>query len=156
MESGELDMERIPEFIGNHPFLVSLFIAILILLLWNIFGGAISGITQASPPDATYLMNRENALVIDVRPGTEFMAGHVLNAINIPEAELESRLQGLEEHKGRPVITCCQNGSASGRIARTLRMNGFEKVFCLKGGITAWQNAGLPISRNSAAAAAQV
>ncbi|MGH8246639.1 MAG: rhodanese-like domain-containing protein [Gammaproteobacteria bacterium] len=155
MEARARDMERIPEFIGNHPFLVSLFIAILILLLWNIFGSAISGISQASPSDATYLMNREKALLIDVRPETEFSAGHVLNAINIPAAEMESRLQGLEKHKGGPVITCCQNGSASGRIARTLRMNGFEKVYCLKGGITAWQNAGLPISRNTDAGAAQ-
>lgn len=149
MTAGAGNMERIPEFIGNHPFLVSLFVAILMLLLWNVFGGAISGIAQLAPADATFLINRENGLLIDVRPEAEFRTGHILNAVNIPEAALDSRREWLEKHKAKPIITCCQNGSASARVARNLRAGGFEKVNCLKGGLAAWQSAGLPLTREA-------
>ena len=51
-------MERMLEFAGNHLFLVSLFFALLILLIWNLFGGLIGGILRIEPAEMTRLMNR--------------------------------------------------------------------------------------------------
>jgi rhodanese-related sulfurtransferase len=141
-------MERIPEFIGNHLFLVTLFIAILALLLWNLFGDALSGVEQLAPADATLLLNRQGGVVLDVRPKGEFDAGHILNALNLPAGELEAQQKTLDRHKDRPIIACCQNGALSARAARTMKLKGFAKVYSLRGGLAAWRNAGLPLTRD--------
>lgn len=142
-------MERIPEFVANHLFLVTLFLAILALLLWNLFGAELTGVAQVEPAEATRLINREGALVLDVRPGAEFQEGHVLNAVNIPEPELSSRQKELERHREKPIIACCQNGSMSVRAVSQMKAGGFEKLYCLKGGLTAWKSAGLPVTRET-------
>src|SRR5690606_26102621 len=98
-------MEKLPEFIGNHLFLASLFIAILILLLWNLFGTALAGVTRVPPSEVTRLMNREKAVIVDVRGSGDFSSGHILNAMNIPESELATRLKELEKFRKQPVIT---------------------------------------------------
>lgn len=139
-------MERIPEFIGNHLFLVTLFIAILALLLWNLFGDALSGVEHLSPADATLLLNRQNAVVLDLRPEREFESGHIIHALNLP-ADADAQQKILEKHRDRPMIAVCQNGMLSARLARTIKVKGFEKVYCLKGGLAAWRGAGLPVTR---------
>jgi rhodanese-related sulfurtransferase len=144
-------MERLPEFIANHLFLVSLLVALLVLLLWNIFGADIAGIRQWNAAEATQLMNREHAVLLDVRSAQEFEAGHILGALNIPEAELGGRSDELEKHRERPVIVCCQSGAASMRAARVLRFSKFANVGCLRGGLAAWQNANLPLTRGAQA-----
>lgn len=140
-------MERIPEFIGNHLFLVSLFVALLALLLWNLFGDALSGVAQLAPAEVTLLLNRENALLLDVRTAAEFGDGHILGAVNMPAAEIETRQKELERYRDRPVVACCANGTHSTRVVRALRLQGIGKVHCLKGGLAAWRAAGLPLTR---------
>lgn len=140
-------MERIPEFVGNHLFLVSLFVAILVMLLWNLFGAAMTGVEEVSPADATLLINREGGVVVDVRGGEEFGAGHIIDALNLPLAELETRRTELERHKDKPIIAVCGTGPAAGRAARLLRGAGFTRAVALRGGIAAWQGAHLPLTR---------
>ena len=142
-------LERLPEFISNHIILVTLFIAILSVLVWNLFGSVISGIEQITPAQLTRLMNRENAVVIDVRSQEEFNKGHILNAHNIPEGELQSRQKELEKLRKNPIVPCCDSGVTALKVARSLKATGYEKIFVLKGGVHAWQGAGLPLSKNS-------
>jgi rhodanese-related sulfurtransferase len=141
-------MERIPEFVGNHLFLVSLFAALLVMLLWNLFGTAVSGIREVEPTDATFLINREGAAVLDVRAEAEFAAGHILDALNIPLADLESRRDELDKYRDKPLIAVGGNGGDAGRAVRALRLAGFERAVALKGGIGAWQGAHLPLTRS--------
>lgn len=140
-------MERIPEFIGNHLFLVSLFVAILVMLLWNLFGAAMTGVEEVGHGDATRLVNREGGVVVDVRSAEEFGAGHILGALNLPLPELESRRGELDSWKEKPVIAVCGTGPVAGRAARLLRGAGFMRVMALRGGIAAWQGAHLPLTR---------
>ena len=100
-----------------------------------------------SPAQATTLINREDAIVIDVREASEFAAGHLLNARHIPLAELEKRLGELEKLKDKPVILNCQGGNRSSTACGILRKAGFTSVHNLEGGIDAWEKAGMPISR---------
>ena len=141
-------MEKLPEFIANHLFLVSLFVAITSLLLWNIFSGAI-GVTQIAPTEVTRLINHENADVLDLRSSEEFERGHIINSVNLVASGLEESEKELGKYKGNTVVLCCGQGQESIRIARILRMKGFEKLYCLKGGITAWQSANLPLTKNT-------
>ena len=144
-----LNMEHFPEFIANHLFLFSLLIAILTLLIWNLYGDTVSGIKQIIPMEVTRLINHETATVVDVRNKADFANGHILNAQNIPASELTERQKELHKFKQRPVILCCNNGSESGRAVRILMQEGFEKLFCLKGGLNAWRNASLPLTRDN-------
>ena len=63
----------------------------------------------------------------------------------LPEREKE-----LEKFKNKTVVICCGQGQESTRIARSLKMKGFEKLYSLKGGINSWQNANLPLTKGKA------
>jgi rhodanese-related sulfurtransferase len=142
-------MERLPEFITNHLFLVSLFISILMLLIWNLYGGALSGAKQIIPAELTRLVNREDAVVVDVRSEDDFKQNHILNALNIPEKELEANKAKLDKYTKQAVVIYCTSGVESARFARALVGQGFEQVYSLKGGLPSWQNANLPLTKET-------
>ncbi len=142
-------MERIPEFIGNHLFLVSLFVALLVMLLWNLFGASLTGVEEVEAMDATLLMNKEGGVVVDVRSAEEFAAGHIINALNLPLPELDARRGELDKYKEKPVIAVCGSGPVAGRAVRNLRGAGFTRAVALRGGVTAWLGANLPLTRGA-------
>ncbi len=142
-------MERLPEFIANHLFLFSLLVAIASLLLWNIFAGAL-GASQIVSVEVTRLINHEDAKILDIRSAEEFEKGHIINAINFDVKTLSEREKELEKYKNKTVVICCGQGQESTRIARSLKIKGFEKLYSLKGGISAWQNANLPLTKGKA------
>jgi rhodanese-related sulfurtransferase len=146
-----LQVERLIEFIGNHPFLVSLFLAILLFLVWDVFFRSLSALPQLSAAEATLMLNREHAVLLDVRPAEQFAAGHILHAVNIPEAELAGRQKELEKYRGRPVIAYAEAGPPSVRAAAAIRASGIERIYCVRGGITAWRGAGLPVTKGKSA-----
>lgn len=103
--------------------------------------------SQLSPMEATLLMNREDALVIDVRDQGEYAQGHIANSRHIPLAELPKRTNELEKLKAHPLILCCASGMRSASAARKLRKEGFDKLYNLRGGMLEWEKAGQPITR---------
>ncbi len=140
-------MQEYYQFIGNHPYLFIGLGIILVLLFFNLFGAKLSGYQSASPADATMLINREDAVFVDVRTDAEFRDGHIVNAINIPQSNLPNRINELEKYKNKPIILGCKSGNRSGAACSLLKKQGFEHVYNLSGGILAWQNANLPTTR---------
>jgi rhodanese-related sulfurtransferase len=140
-------MEQIVEFTGNHPGLIIAFGVIFGLLVWSFLGESISGIKSVLPQDATLLINHENAIILDVRQESEYVNGHIINSIHIPLNNLATKISSLEKYRNRPIIANCMTGNRSSSACRTLKKHGFEKVYNLKGGVMAWQNANLPIKK---------
>jgi rhodanese-related sulfurtransferase len=138
-------MERLPEFFSNHSSLVLAFVVILGMLIWTLWQGAGRGLRKLSPMDATQLINREDAVVLDVRSDGEFNQGHIVNAVNIPQKSLDEQLSKLEKYRDRPIITACRNGQTAVGVGNRLRKNGFEQVYNLAGGLLAWEGANLPL-----------
>ena len=103
--------------------------------------------SQLSPVEATMLVNREDAIVIDVREAGEYNAGHLLDARHIPLGELAKRTAELDKFKDKPIILNCQSGARSASACSILSKAGFARVHNLEGGIAAWEQAGMPISR---------
>lgn len=103
--------------------------------------------SQLSPVEATLLINREDAIVVDVREQAEYAKGHIANSRHIPAGELERRSGELEKFRNQPIILCCATGTRSAAATGTLRKAGFEKVFNLRGGLMEWEKAGQPVSR---------
>ena len=97
--------------------------------------------------EATQMINRQDALVLDVREQAEFAQSHILNSRGLPLSQLEARIGDIEKFKDKPVIVYCATGNRSSTAAATLRKRGFSSVFNLSGGFAAWQQAGLPVQR---------
>ena len=100
-----------------------------------------------SPTQATLMINREDAVVLDVREAAEFAQGHIPNSRHVPIGQLEKRLTELEKLKDKPLIVNCASGNRSGSACAVLRKHGFARVVNLTGGVAAWDQAGLPLTR---------
>lgn len=142
-----MDFARIIEFTGNHPFLILAFVATLAALLFSEVRRRISGMSSVGPLEATQLSNRENAVFLDIREDGEYKGGHIPDAIHIPYRQLTDRVNELNRFKNAPVIAYCRSGARSAGVGGILKKHGFETVYNLGGGIVAWQNANLPVSR---------
>ena len=106
---------------------------------------------RATPQDVTMLINRSKATIVDVRDAKEFANGSLPDAKNIPLAELDQRIGELDKFKSKSVVVVCQSGARASSAAAKLSKAGFTDVVNLEGGITAWQKAGLPLTKPSAA-----
>jgi rhodanese-related sulfurtransferase len=135
-------MEQLFAFISNHPFLVGAFAVLLALFIRNEMsrGGA-----AVSAQELVQLVNNENAVVVDLRDKAEFDAGHIVDAINIPFAVIETRMDELNPYKGKPIVLACKMGQHSGSAGTQLRKAGFEQVSRLRGGIADWRAQNLPV-----------
>lgn len=102
---------------------------------------------RLTPAQATQLINREDAQVIDVREQPEWAKGRIAGSRHIPVGQIDQRIGDLEKFKERPLIVVCASGMRSASACSTLRKAGFEKVFALDGCIGAWEQAGLPLTK---------
>jgi rhodanese-related sulfurtransferase len=135
------------EFINQNIMLIAIAAFSGAALLWQLFQG--SGGAEINPAEATLLINRQDALVIDVREPDEFAAGHLPEARNIPVGKLADRVNEIEKYKDKPVILCCASGVRSGKACGELKKLGFSSLHSLSGGIESWRQAGLPIKKGS-------
>jgi rhodanese-related sulfurtransferase len=119
------------------------------MLLWPLLGGRLSPTKEIGAMEATRLINRRNALILDVREPKEYEGGRVLNAMHLPGSQLASRGQELKKLTNRPVIAYCDRGQRSRAAAAALAKLGFTEVYTLRGGLRAWSEAGLPIDKGS-------
>ena len=111
---------------------------------------ALSQLPELAPISATRLkaMLEDGALALDVRPGSEFAAGHVPGSVNIAlSGQFASWAGALLGLSCKPVLiadTAEQISEAQIRMARV----GIEKL-CgyLQGGLAAWRAAGLPVAQ---------
>jgi rhodanese-related sulfurtransferase len=138
-------MAQLIEFAFNHPVLVGAFFVILTVLLVNLVQGG--GSKAVLPIQAVQLFNRQDAVPLDIRSAVDFEEGHIVNARNIPMAELKTGLNGLKKLKDKPVVVYCATGATTAAALRELSAAGFEQVYSLKGGIAAWRNDNLPLTR---------
>jgi molybdopterin/thiamine biosynthesis adenylyltransferase/rhodanese-related sulfurtransferase len=80
----------------------------------------------------------EDLLLLDVRDRDEYELSRIEGSTLIPASELESRLQEIAEHRGRPVVVYCHHGPRSRRAGELLLEKGFAQVEEMAGGIEAW------------------
>jgi rhodanese-related sulfurtransferase len=137
-------MDKIIPFLQHNIWLVLLTAFSGIMLILPALRGKMSGANSAGTTEAVQLINHQNALVLDVREPNEFAAGHIANAKHIPLAQLSNTLKTLEKYKDKAIVVNCRSGARSAMACGVLRKNGYTQVYNLKGGIQAWEQAGLP------------
>ena len=135
------------EFINQNVLLISLVVISGLALLWPAL--ARSAGNEVNPGEATTLINREDAHIVDVREADEFANGHLPDALNIPLSKLSERVGELEKFKDKPIIFCCATGMRSGKANAELKKQGFAKLYNLAGGVDAWVGAGYPVKKGA-------
>jgi len=140
-------MDRVFEFIGSHWIMVSAIVVVTVLLIQDLIETMLRKHKLAPPATAVALMNDERSVVIDVREPHEYSEGHIENARHIPLGKLDDRVYELEAFKDAPVIVTCQSGTRAPQACRKLTKLGFAQVYELQGGMVAWEEQKLPISR---------
>lgn len=121
-------------------------VALGALALVAFFGSQAWADGAISPTEAENLIREKKDLqLIDVRTPAEFADGHLAKAKLIPLQELESRLGEID--KSKPILLYCRSGHRSGNALKILVGKGYAQAKHMEGGITAWQAAGLPITK---------
>lgn len=137
-------MDKVLEFTANNTLVVTALMVSFFLLIFTELRRKASGVANVEPIEAVKLINND-AVVIDLRSADTFSLGHIVNAKNIPSDELEARMEQLLQDKSQPIVAVCDAGVTSTRAVNSLRTKGFESVYGLKGGMTGWSQAGLPV-----------
>ncbi len=93
-------------------------------------------------------MNNNGALLLDVREPSEYAEAHAPNAVLIPLGQLAARINEISSYKNRPIAVMCRSGRRLGIATNMLQQAGYSQVSNVRGGIVAWENAGLEEVRN--------
>jgi rhodanese-related sulfurtransferase len=137
-------MDKILEFTGNHTLLVLALVISFFVLIFSELRRKASGLINVEATEAVKLINND-AVVLDIRSVDAYAKGHIVSARSIPLDELEGKLKTLEGAKSKSIVAVCDNGITSTKAVNTLRAAGFESVYGLKGGMSGWSQAGLPV-----------
>jgi len=134
------------KFVMDNIFLIAVACVSGVMLVWPLLRRGAGG-PSVNTLEATQMINRQDALIVDVREQAEYAASHILNSRWLPLSQLDARVGEIEKFKDKPLIVCCATGNRSSTAAAALRKHGFSNVVNLSGGITAWQQAGLPVQK---------
>lgn len=138
-------IEQLLQFIQNHWILCSLFVTTLALIILEEIKSKLTTLTKLSARDATLLLNRENATILDLRNQKLFANGHIIGAINIARADIEQNLNKLEPYKDKSLILADEQDTDTFPVGHKLQAQGFTKIYVLAGGLQSWKDAQLPL-----------
>ncbi len=135
-------MEQLFDFVVNHYILVSIFAALLaaLLLLESRRGGK-----KVSAQEAVNLINRDEAVVVDIRDRKEFNEGRITGSLHIPLSAIKDRASELKKHQAKKIIVVDKMGQHSAMAVKQLTAEGYTDVVRLSGGIGDWKAANLPL-----------
>ena len=134
------------EYVGHHPWYVggALLVAIAVAV-WE-FREARASFRSISPAEVVRLMNG-GAVLVDIRGRAEFDAGHIAGAKNIGGDVIAAGAEPLKRFKEKTIVTCCETGTTAGAAARHLGRLGFTNTYNLRGGLAAWRQDNLPLTK---------
>ncbi|MGK2946074.1 MAG: rhodanese-like domain-containing protein [Candidatus Malihini olakiniferum] len=139
-------MQEIMSFLSRHPIMSISWIALSVAVIVMIVENKLSKVKEIACDEAIQLINKEEAVVVDLRNRDDFRHGHIANAINLLSNDIKNGSLGeLKQYKTRPVIVICVNGMSSRESAGHLLKVGFGRVFVLKDGLSGWSGNNLPL-----------
>jgi rhodanese-related sulfurtransferase len=138
-------MSPLVEFVRNNLLLIVVALVSGGMLLWPLFRRSAGG-PWVNTAEATHLINREDAMVVDVREPAEYGAGHILGAKNVPLSRVGDAAE-LAKRREKPLIVYCDSGDRASKALALLKKQGFSRVVNLSGGLGGWQQAGLPVEK---------
>ena len=135
-------MQNLLIFTIHHWLAVAIFVILLIALLWIETQGKVGGCKRLNPQQAVDMINREAAVIFDLRDKNAFSQGHIAGALHFPASMLENK--NLSKYKDKPIILVSAAGTHSPKLSTQLKAQGLNNLYFLHGGINAWTAANLP------------
>lgn len=135
------------DFVSANWMLILVALASGLMLALPLLRGEGAGLTPAA---TVQLINREKAVLLDLRSAEEFAAAHAVGARHAPLDALEAKLPSLVKNKATPVVLMCASGVRASRGLLLARKLGYENVHTLAGGLRSWQEASLPVESSKA------
>jgi rhodanese-related sulfurtransferase len=140
-----VNFEQLQAFVASSPMLSLALAGLTVAIIVNEVARLFRGYKSLRPGELTSLINRDNALVVDLSATGDFEKGHIPGSRNVTPSQFDPESKMLSAAKALPVVMVCRSGQASGSAAKRLKKAGFENVYSLEGGIAAWQAADLPL-----------
>lgn len=140
-----MNFEELWAFAGRQPVYSIALVGLTIAIIGNEVSRLFRGYKSLAPAQVTALINQENALVVDLRPYADFQKGHIAGSKNVLMGQFDPESKQLAPAKALPIVLVCQSGITVVGAAKRLKKAGFERVHILEGGISAWQQAELPL-----------
>ena len=141
-------MQEYIDFFSNNQLLMIAWIVTAGLLVFTFIQSKLSGVKNVTTQQATLMINKQNAIVVDVRSSDEYKKGHIVNAKNITVSQIEQgKFAGIENHKETPIILVCESGNRSSSAATKLLKAGFTQVSNLLAGMNGWESANFPTTK---------
>lgn len=140
-------LARIPAFVSHHALLATAFAAIITVLIVTELMRLARPFKELTPAALTNLINRDNALLVDLSGQAEFEKGHIPGARHVDMAQFDPEHKDLAKARELPVVVCCKTGNKSTKAAQRLAKAGFKHVYMLAGGVDAWRGAKMPLAK---------
>ncbi|TWI05777.1 rhodanese-related sulfurtransferase [Luteimonas cucumeris] len=140
-----MNFEELLAFAGRNPMLSMALVGLTVAIVYLEVARLFRPYKALRPAELTGLINREDALVVDLSAIGDFEKGHIAGSRNVAPSQFDPENKLLAGARALPVVAVCRNGQASADAAKRLKKAGFEKVYWLDGGIAAWQHADLPL-----------
>ncbi len=102
-----------------------------------------------SVTESVQFINQRQAQILDIRTVEEFNAGHIPNSKHLPLSELDSGLKQAKIDSNKPIILVCLSGNKANTALAKLKKAGCKDVVCMEGGISAWNQAGMPLIKKA-------
>lgn len=145
-----MTFQELLAFAERHPYLSLALVGLTIAIIYTEIARLFRGYKALRPAELTGLINRDNALVIDLSASNDFEKGHIAGSKSVQPSQFDPENKLLANAKELPVVVVCRTGQGSADAAKRLKKAGFTKVFWLDGGVAAWQQADLPLVKGRA------
>jgi rhodanese-related sulfurtransferase len=140
-----VDFQELLAFAERNPMLSLAFVGLTVAIIYTEIARLFRGFKALRPAELTALINRDNALVVDLSPTGDFEKGHIAGSKSVQLSQFDPENKLLAAAKALPLVVVCRTGQTSEGAAKRLKKAGFEQVHWLDGGIAAWQQAELPL-----------
>lgn len=140
-----MNFEELWAFAGRNPIYSIALGGLTVAIIVNELSRFFRSYKSLRPAELVALVNRDNALVVDLRAIADFQKGHIAGSKNVQMSQFDPESKQLAPAKALPVVLVCQNGVTVAGAAKRLKQAGFQSVHILDGGIAAWQAAELPL-----------
>ena len=115
---------------------------LITFVFWYMYETSKGG-KRITPSQAVDLINKNDAIFVDIRQKDSFESGHIHGSINVQKDSF-----GKQEHllnKGKAVVVITESGLDAGGAGVELLKLGIEEVYLLKDGLISWQEESLPL-----------
>ena len=145
-----MTVQDLLDFAGRNPVPSLALVGLTLAIAYTEVARLFRPYKALTPAQLTAMINREDAVVVDLSAAGDFEKGHIAGSRSVQASAFGPEHRLVAAAKSRPVVIVCRTGQSSGDVAAKLSKAGFERVYLLDGGIAAWQQAGLPLVKGRA------